>query len=607
MLLHRRWPFWLALLVYLPCVLVAVHLRLLFPDIAVTIGIYFLIVLGLDLLFGYTGQLSLGHQGFFAIGAYMLAIITRATGWNPWLGLLIALAMNLLLALVLGPVLLRLSGVYFMLGTLAFGIIVHAVLVVWHPITGGEQGIGSIPRLSGPNGPLTTDLEFGAVAWGIAFALLWFALNVVDSRFGRAMRAIRCNEVAAAAHGIDVARVKITIFSLSVACASLAGSLFASYIGTVHPDSFTIAALLDVLLMLFVGGVGTIWGGLLGSAVVRILPDLSSVFANYRILVNGLIFTLVLFLLPDGLASAVRRLQSLRRSKRPAAFAPAGDNGAAVTFLQRLPTSRKSDDGRVYAGVPTEPLLVVEGVRRYFGGVRAVDDVSFVVRAGQIKGIIGPNGAGKSTLLNVISGVDHAQAGRIRFAGRDVTALRADEIARLGMGRTFQNLRLFNEMTVLENVLVGCYRGLEGSFADLLRVGLPAPGVLSEEAELRRRAREWIVALGLEEYTDVPAGALAYGHRKKVELARAVASGPQLLLLDEPAAGLNDLEKLEFRTLIAGLRECGATIVLIEHDMEFVMNLCDEILVLNFGLAIAEGPPSAVQADEAVLQAYLGV
>jgi ABC-type branched-subunit amino acid transport system ATPase component/ABC-type branched-subunit amino acid transport system permease subunit len=604
-LLHRRWPFWLALLVYLPCLLAAVHLRLLFPDIAVTIGIYFLIILGLDLLFGYTGQLSLGHQGFFAIGAYTLAITTRIAHWNPWLGLLTAMLVNLLLALTLGPVLLRLSGVYFMLGTLAFGLIVHAVLVVWHPITGGEQGIGSIQRLSGPHGPLITDAEFGALVWGAAFALFWFTLNVADSRLGRAMRAIRGDQVAAAAHGIDITRVKITVFSLSVTYTSLAGSLFASYIGTVHPDSFTIAALLDVLLMLFVGGVGTQWGGLLGSLVVRILPDLSSVFANYRILVNGLIFTLVLFLLPDGLASVVHRLQRARRPTPLATSTAVAANG--VTVLQRISTRESTGDGRVSARAPTEPVLVVEDVSRYFGGVRAVDNVSFMVANGQIKGIIGPNGAGKSTLLNVISGLDRAQAGRIRFAGRDVTALRADQIARLGMGRTFQNLRLFNDLTVLENVLVGCYRGLQGGFGDLMRVGLPMPGVLSEESVLRSQASEWIAAVGLEAFTDVPAGALAYGHRKKVELARAVACRPRLLLLDEPVAGLNEVEKVELRTFIAGLRDSGTTIVLIEHDMEFVMNLCDEILVLNFGVAIAEGPPSTVQCDEAVLQAYLGV
>jgi ABC-type branched-subunit amino acid transport system ATPase component len=369
-----------------------------------------------------------------------------------------------------------------------------------------------------------------------------------------------------------------------------------------------------MVLMLAMGGDGTIWGGLVGVTIVRALPDAFGVFREYRFLANGLVFVLVLFVFPQGFAGLLKQLlaRTSRSQDAPDASRSAAPNGhglggplAANGHVAPRPlplTLGVTGEDAVVAA----PVLQVHDLIRYFGGVHAVDHVSFEVRAGRIKSIIGPNGAGKSTLLNVISGVDHAQAGNVLFLGRDVTALRSDEIALSGVARTFQNLRLFDTLTALDNVMVGGLCRSHGQLLDLARAGLGLPGLRREEAALRKRSRAWLEAVGLLHYADVPVRSLSYGHRKMVELARALVAEPRLLLLDEPAAGLNQIEKREFRDTIAALRQQGLTVVLIEHDMDFVMGLSDEVLVMNFGSKLAEGTPSDIQQDEAVLTAYLG-
>lgn len=589
-ILRRNLTVLISLAVFAVASALLYQLEVLHSDVLVTTAIFFIVVLGLDLLYGCSGQLSFGHVGFFAVGAYSVAVLFAKFSIPPLIATVIGLAINCGLSYILGRVCLRLSGSYFMLGTLAFGIMAHAVITTWYTVTGGDGGLGGIPRpVIGTR--LNSDLSFGALAWTCAAILFWLTYSLSRSKVGRALRAIRSDELAASCLAVDVDRLKTNVFILSACLASLGGSLFAMYNGAVHPDSFSLSVLLDLLLMMFIGGEGTIWGGLLGTVFIRILPDLSSGLHGAKILFSGILFTVIIFALPRGIAGAVEKIAArLKLHRRDVAAAPE----FALPFGA---IGRKEED---------DTLLRLEGVAVSFGGVRAVDDVSFEVKAGQVIGLIGPNGAGKSTLMNLISGVLRAHQGRVVLGAIDLSKCRPDQIARLGVQRTFQHERLFPDLSIAENIMVGHEMGADGSWKEIAACAFGSRRSLEAELAARIEAEAWLRAFGLEAYRETPVEKVPHGLRKMIEVARACAARPVLLLLDETVAGLNDAERQSFMGVVRSLRDAGLAIVVIEHDIDFVTELSEKICVINFGRKIAEGSPAEIRKDEAVIAAYLG-
>ena len=592
--LRQARTFFVVAPIYAALAVIGVAIGWIHADVLITTGIFYILVLGLDLLYGCAGMLSFAHVGFFAVGAYAVAIGSVTHGLDPWLAALLGLAVNLVLSWLLGRICLRLSGSYFMLGTLAFGIMVHAVITVAHPLTGGDVGLGGVPRPWIGGQQLTTNMSFGALVWGLAAALFVFTLALSKSSVGRALKAVRSEPAAAESLGTDIARLKTNTFVLSAVYASAAGSLFAMYHGAVHPDSFSLGVLLNVLLMLFLGGEGSLWGGLIGATFISILPDLSGSFHAAKDFVNGVLFSLIILVFPGGVAGAITQALN-RRRKRDARLVA---ESATLEARGALPVDPLPARG--------ERLLAVKNIHKRFGGVHAVDGVSFDVKAGTVKGLIGPNGAGKITMMNLISGTFPPSEGEIELAGQRITGLRADEIARAGVLRTFQHEKLFAHLTVEENVMVGYERGSEGRMASLLAGGLSVCGAARHEAEARAASRAWLDAIGLGAYAASAVSELPTGLRKLVEVARACAARPRVLLLDETAAGLNDTERQAFRTIVRRLRAAGLTVVLIEHDIDLVMELSDEICVIDFGKPIADGDPDTVRNDRRVIAAYLG-
>ncbi len=556
-------------------------------------GIFAIGAIGLSLLLGNSAQISLGQAGFFALGAYAVAWLTTNGGWSFIPAAAVGVVAATVVGLGVGLIALRFAGHYLAMATLAFGLIVYGVFSQLDAF-GGVNGITDIPPIDIFGHALSNARAYW-FAWLVAGLCAWATWNLLRSRTGRAFAALSGDPLAAEVAGVPVKRYKLLAFAYAGALAGLSGTLYAGYLGLVIPSAMSVQLSIDFLLMAVLGGSGNISGALIGAALVAGLDVAGHTWENWRLVAYGVLVVCVVIFFPGGLAGIyVRRGRSARKAERDVAEASAGAGAHAET-----PRAHS-----VSACAPQgESPLRVEHVQKRFGGLVAVHDVSFALEAGRLTSLIGPNGAGKTTLFNAISGVSAPSTGEILIGERSVTGWPAHRVVELGVGRSFQNARLFADLTVLENVVLGAFRLERSAFvADLLALR----AARRDEHEALERARATLRDLGLERRAGVYARDLTFGERRRVELARAMVSDPWLLLLDEPAAGLNAAERATLRRDVLALRARGVTMLLIEHDMRLVMSISDRVLVLNFGEMIADGTPETVRNDPAVIAAYLG-
>ncbi|WNJ93016.1 branched-chain amino acid ABC transporter ATP-binding protein/permease [Bosea sp. 685] len=533
---------------------------------------YAIAVLGLTIVLGLCGQINLAQAAFFGLGAYAVGLGQTEHGLNFWICLMIGTSLAALFGALLGASTLRLGGHYLAMVTISFQQILTLVLINWIPVTKGPDGVRAIPRPA-----LFAD---GSYYLGLCIAVLaglgYLVWRLRDTRLGRAMRAVRDNELAAGVAGIDIYRTKVTAFALSAILGGIGGGLFAGGFAYVSPDQFSFAESVVFLTMVLLGGVASPIGAVIGTGLLILIPEwlrfLKSIPGLYLAIYGAAVILIVLFM-PDGIWGYLR---------------------GQLDRFKRVRLSVKTGDALQLSGggAGAETVLEVRKLSKHFGGLKAVDEVDLLVKRGGVHALIGPNGSGKTTTLNVLSGLYKATSGSVILNGQDITNLPPHARTKAGLGRTFQNIRLWRSMTALENVMVGAER--------------PGNSAADDPAAVIARARAALAFVDLEHRADEVVAGFSYGHQRAVEIARALAGDPALLLLDEPGAGLNSSEKVELRNLLKRISARGLTILIIDHDMTLVSEVAQHITVLNFGRHIADGVSADVLQHPDVIAAYLG-
>ncbi|MFI6028040.1 branched-chain amino acid ABC transporter ATP-binding protein/permease [Amycolatopsis magusensis] len=552
-------------------------------DIAI---VFALLAIGLGLAMGLGGQINLAQVAFFGVSAYAVAILTTGAGFGFWTSAVLAVLATVLVGLFVGTPALRMQSHY--LGIVTLGLaLAFTNWVTNSTLTGGADGISGIPVPPLFGIDLSNEYlyyYFELIVFGLA---LGFAGFIAYTGLGRRMRAMRDDSLAAGAVGAPVPILRMAAFVLASLYGGLAGVLYAGLIRYVAPETFSIANMFLLLAMVIIGGRQSILGCVAGAIALSLVREVLVDFSVYAQLGFGAVVVLMVVFAPTGLAGIPSRLYKVVRRRKatvertalgPFDPAPAAEHGPGSS-------------------------LEISGISKHFRGLKALTGVSMSVSPGEIRGVVGPNGSGKTTLFNIVSGIYSVSSGSASVDGRVVTGRRPHQLSRLGLARTFQNLRLFDRMTVRDNILVALDRS---SMVAVWRYVLWPIGVLREERELRARADELLARYGLTDFAGAGPGSLPYGIQRRLEIARAMASGPTLLLLDEPAAGLNGQEVGQLSEIVRSIRDSGVTVVLIEHNMGLVMSLCDRVTVLAGGGVIADGTPAEVAVRPEVIEAYLG-
>ncbi|MFE9859118.1 ATP-binding cassette domain-containing protein [Streptomyces sp. NPDC005780] len=557
-------------------------------DIAI---IFALLAIGMGLVMGVAGQINLAQVAFFGVGAYTTAILTTHSGFGFWTAAIVGLAATVLVGLLVGLPALRMQSHY--LGIVTLGLALGFVNWITNAeITGGADGISGIPvpplfGIDLADEYLYYYLEI--VVFGLALA---FGTFVVRTRLGRRLRAMRDDALAAGAMGAEIPLLRMTAFLLASVYGGAAGILYAGLIRYVAPETFSLSNMFLLLAMVIIGGRRSLIGCVVGAIGLVLIREALVDFAVYAQLGYGIVVVLMVVFAPTGLAGIPERVRGAISRRRTNDDVRSAELGPYLP--ETVPAEQAPDSG---------PALEISHLTKRFGALTALNDVTLTVGRGEIRGIVGPNGSGKTTLFNVISGLYRPSAGRVSGVGRDISRARPYQLSLAGMARTFQNLRLFSQMTVRENILVVLDRSRTST---VWQYAVWPVGVLSNERRLQAEADRILKEYGLTAFADAHPQSLPYGIQRRIEIARAMAGRPSLLLLDEPAAGLNGEEVGQLSSIVRSIRDRGITVVLIEHNMGLVMSLCERITVLAAGSVIAEGSPAEVAATPEVIEAYLG-